>query len=35
MVNIKWILIAIDFNVKSNSLDTKSIIVVSISLKGP
>ena len=34
-VNIKRILITIDFNVKSNSLGRKSIAVVSRPLEGP
>lgn len=34
-VNTKWILIAADFHVESNSLDRKSIAVVHMALKGP
>ena len=34
-VNIKRILITIDFNVKSNSLGRKSIAVVNRPLEGP
>lgn len=33
-VNIKWLQIAVDYNEKSNGLDRKSIIVVSISSRG-
>lgn len=33
-VNIKWLQIAVDCNEKCNSLDRKSIIVVSITSQG-